>query len=104
MMLQELKIGLNDLQQGEIKADLSLKLAVTLTESAFGHEYALLNLEEKQSYLEREDTLCLLETHKRRYFGARKMLEELDPERLSMLEEELRIQKESIFREKTTLH
>jgi hypothetical protein len=87
------------------KMDLSVKLAVAMTEATFGHEYALLSLEEKNaSYTEQQMILGQLEGHKRRYFGARKLLKQLDPQRLSALEEELRLQKETIFREKKTLH
>lgn len=98
-------IHIDDFEKLELtKIDLSIKLAVAMTESAFGHEYALMNLEEKNSYTEQEMILGQLEDHKRRYFVARKLLKQLDPGRLSTLEEELRVQKESIFRERTTLH
>ena len=88
-----------------LNSDQALMLEVEMTESAFGHEYALMNLTESVSYTQKEAILLELEKHRQRYFTARHELSKLDPAKLIVIEENLRVQKEIILREKTmTVH
>lgn len=76
----------------------AVELEAALTQSAFGHEYALMNLEPQESYVRREELLAQMEEHKRNYFWAREQLLELDPKKLVSIEEEIQKQKDAILR------
>ena len=81
-----------------------VELEAALTQSAFGHEYALMNLTELTSYSRRQEIMAQLEEHKRVYFWAREMLLKINPEKLTALEQDLAHQKETILRLHPTLH
>lgn len=81
-----------------------VELEAVLTQSAFGHEYALMNLTELTSYSHRQEIMIQLEEHKKTYFWAREMLLRINPEKLTTLEQELQVQKEVILRVCPTLH
>ncbi len=81
-----------------------VELEAALTQSAFGHEYALMNLTELTSYSCRQEIMTQLEEHKKTYFWAREMLLKINPEKLTAIEQELQVQKEAILRACSTLH
>src|SRR3989338_2359334 len=82
----------------------TLALESMMTQSAFGHEYALMNLGDKIPFSRREEIMAELDEHKRLYFWAREQLRNKAPDRLSTLEEGIRFQKENIFGQRITLH
>lgn len=81
-----------------------VELEATLTQSAFGHEYALMNLTEVIPYSRRQEIMAQLEEHKKAYFWARERLLQIDPEKLFALEQDLQYQKEAILRVHPTIH
>lgn len=90
--------------QSEKKED-ALMLEVEMTESAFGHEYALANLQGAESYSQKQAVMWQLEALKQRYFEAREILERLNPQKLELVEEGLRLQKMVLgFDESLTVH
>lgn len=84
--------------------DLLVQLEEAMTQSSFGHEYALLNLAEIDSYAQKQALLAQMEEYKKTYFLARERLLEINPEKLLHLEQDLRYQKEVILRGEETLH
>lgn len=79
-------------------------LEVVMTHSAFGHEYALMNLKESTPYSKKIELLARMDFHKQAYFVARQKMERINPERLEKIEEDLRLQKEVILRNSIVLH
>ena len=88
----------------EVKETSILELEVVLTKSAFGHEYALMNLSENTSFLNQQQILVQLEEHKKNYFWARDLMEKMNPEKLKAIEDDIRFQKEMILSQAVTLH
>lgn len=83
---------------------MDLELEAVMTESAFGHEYARLSLKEDAPYTRREAILANMDKHKQVYFWARQKMEKLNPQKLVSIEEGLRLQKEMVLRNGSTLH
>lgn len=82
-----------------------LSLEAVMTQSVFGHHYALENLKSQRiAWLHREELLREMEEHKKAYFWARDILAQLDPDKLHVLEEDLRIQKLVLFQDSATVH
>ena len=79
-------------------------LEAVMTHSAFGHEYALMNLKDSSPFSEKAELLARMDQHKQVYFTARKKLEQMNPERLMRIEEDLRLQKEVFLRNSSVLH
>ncbi|MBX7149278.1 hypothetical protein K1X76_09330 [bacterium] len=96
-MAAEMKAGF----KGE---DMALGLELALTESAFGHEHALINLENTPSIMHKEELINQIENHKKVYFWARESLRQINPEKLLQIEEELRAQKDALFNTSYTVH
>ena|SRR3989338_8380813 len=86
------------------KKPLDLELEAVMTQSAFGHEYALLSLKEDAPYTRREAILANMDHHKQIYFWARQKMEKLNPQKLVSIEEGLRLQKELVLRNGSSLH
>ena len=78
-------------------------LEFIMTKSAFGYEYALESLERADVYdMNSEQVLVEVDTFKKSYFLARNKLKKIDNDRLTKLEEELRVQKLAVFGVKQT--
>lgn len=73
------------------------EMEMVLQNSSYGHEYALLELQESPGYLEQEQLHFRIEEYKHAYFQARQFLVEHHPGRLASLEEELVEQKSQVF-------
>lgn len=81
-----------------------IELEAALTQSAFAHEYALMSLNDYIPYSQKQIIMQEMELHRDAYFSARERLLKKNPEKLYVLEEELRFQKEMILRNQSTLH
>ena len=74
-----------------------LELEMVLQNSSYGHEYALLELEQTQDFLQQEELIGKIDNYKRAYFLARRYLKKENPIRLEKIESELMDQKVKIF-------
>lgn len=73
-------------------------LEFIMTKSAFGYQYAIDALEQvDQNNFDAEQAMNEVESFKKAYFLARQKLKQIDNDRLAKLEEDLRIQKMSVF-------
>jgi hypothetical protein len=73
-------------------------LELAMTNSAFGHQYALFALQETDDLGEGADEIRqTLESFKRDYFSARVQFENMDGERLKAFESDLQSQKVAVF-------
>ncbi len=81
-----------------------VELEAQMTQSAFAHEYALMSLNDYIPYSQKQVIIQEIEFQRDAYFSARERLLKKNPERLFVLEEELRFQKEMILRHQSTLH
>lgn len=73
-------------------------LELAMTNSAFGHQYALYALEDIDELDEDADEIHhAIESHKRDYFIARVKFESLDKGRLEAFESDLQLQKVAVF-------
>lgn len=82
-----------DSKQKEIQ-----EMEMVLQNSSYGHEYAMMELQETQCLLEKEALNFKLEEYKRAYFDAREFLSANHPRRLEILEQELVEQKVLVFK------
>lgn len=90
---------------GNKAAEFSTGLEAVMTQSVFGHEYALMGLEKNIPYSAKETLLARMEKHKKAYFWARQKLAKIDPEKVYLIEENLRFQRETVLRNfRTILH
>lgn len=78
---------------GEIK-----EMEMVLQNSSYGHEYAMMELQNTRGLWQQVEIQEKLEEYKQAYFQARRCLHRLHPERLRKLEEELAEQKIRIFK------
>ncbi len=76
---------------------MKLELMQVMTQSAFAHQHALLDLEGCRHHMQRMALMTLLEETKSKYYDARTQLEMMDPESLVRIEEEINFQKEMVF-------
>lgn len=84
--------------------DTLVGLEAILMQSAFGHEYALMNLADSLPYTRRQAVMAELEHHKATYFWAREKFSLLNPVKLAAVEEDLRLQKQVLFADQPQLH
>lgn len=97
--MKQIKNRLIEIQENSKSKQPIVELEAALTQSAFGHEYALMDLQTEVPFLHREQLIEQLEEHKKIYFWAREQLRLLDPKKLNAIEEEIKQQKETILRE-----
>lgn len=90
--------GMTAIELGEGDNDL-VNLQMVLVTSSMNHEYTRKALSKTRSYGKREDLLARMSHLKRLYFTARQRLAQLQPERLEALENELRLQKQTVLSE-----
>ena len=93
----------NTNQPQEMELDI-VALEAIMTESAFGHEYALMNLSQKASYTGQQEILAELDAYKTNYFWARDQLEKLSPKKLTEIESDLQLQKSILSGDSKTIH
>lgn len=74
------------------------EMEMVLQNSSYGHEYALMELQESHGVVEKEEIQNKLDDLKNAYFHARDFLVENHPNRLKELETELVEQKVRIFK------
>ena len=74
-----------------------VELEMVLQNSSLAHEYARMELETTQDFLQQEELINKMEDYKRAYFMARRFLKKQDPYRLADLEGQLMDQKVRVF-------
>lgn len=74
-----------------------LGLEAAMTQSAFGYEYALMNLNDEAPYSEKQSMMSQLENHKEVYFWARERMLHICPDKLVNIEENLKYQKQAFL-------
>lgn len=84
------------------KVDL-INLQMVMVSSSMNHEYVRKEYESTKSYSKKQELMVKMTSLKNLYFTARKKMEEASPERLSVLEGELRVQKTQALSD-VTLH
>ena len=84
--------------QDEAPPEQIQEMEMVLQNSSYGHEYAMLELQESNSLLEAEELSERLEQYKTAYFNAREFLSEHHPNRLETLEQGLAEQKTRVFK------
>jgi hypothetical protein len=89
-------IELNDLE----KTDL-VNLQMLLVSSSMNHEYTRKAYEKTRSFHRKQELLSKMNRWKALYFTARNHLVQNCPERLESIENELRLQKLSVFSEES---
>lgn len=79
--------------------EMTVQLEATLTQSSFGFEYAVLNLKKEIPFAHRQLLLDQMEEHKKVYFRARAMLEQINPDKLGRVEQEIIRQKNAVLQD-----
>lgn len=102
--MQGIKLIVKGRQAKPLKDLDSLALEAIMTESAFGHEYTLMNLHENVPFSSREAILAELDAYKKNYFWARTRMEQLNPSKLHEIEADLKAQKQFFQNESRTVH
>lgn len=99
--LQPLELAETGVAVGENVSNLEF----ILTKSAFGFEYALIELKQEGEFgFQAEKIRMDLDSYKRTYFDARLKLKKLDELKLKDIEEQLRVQKMIVFSQPQLLH
>lgn len=80
-------------QQGQANLELVLVTA------SMNHEYAKQEFEKTGSFQRKQELMARMSHLKSLYFNAREVLAAEQPEKLAELEEELRLQKQTVFPE-----
>lgn len=80
-------------QQGEDQSNLELVLVTT----SMNHEYVKQEYERTKSFHRRQELLNRMSHLKTLYFGARDSLLKRDPSRVQEIEEDLQLQKRTVF-------
>lgn len=85
--------------------DVLNNLELTMTNSAFGYEYALKALEEEGELSAKAEHMRVeIETFKEAYFEARSRMTKIDPNYLEKFEQALKIEKSIVFSKTEYLH
>ena len=79
-------------------------LEAIMTESAFGHEYTLMNLSDLLSFSRQQVLMTELDDYKKNYFWARHQLKQINPTKLVQIEAELQLQKMILIDQSRTIH
>ncbi len=74
-------------------------LQMVLVTSSMNHEYTRKAYEKSRSFARRQELLARMADLKNLYFSARKKLAVLNPDRLSIIEREIHLQKETVLSE-----
>lgn len=94
-----------ELELQNITDGLLSTLELAMTNSAFGFEYALKELEQESQFGIRAEEIALeIEKLKESYFEARAQMGTLDARRLENFENELKVEKTIIFSQPKYLH
>lgn len=75
-----------------------------MTQSAFSHEYALMDYHQETSCLKKEEILLELDEHRRAYFWARRQIDIINPQKVHSIEEKIRQNKANIFKLSVQIH
>lgn len=85
--------------------DVLNNLELTMTNSAFGYEYALKALEEEGELSAKSEHFRIeIEAFKDAYFEARQRMTKLDPNYLEKFEQALKVEKSIVFSKTEYLH
>ncbi len=89
---EELNIPIKAPKEESSKADV-MNLQMLMVSSSMNHEYARKEYETTKSFSKKQELMIKMTSLKNLYFTARKKLADSSPERLTVLENELRVQK-----------
>ncbi len=84
--------------QPEAKLQKLQEMEMVLQNSSYGHEYAMLELQEAHCLMRQEELSYQLEEYKQAYFLARQYMGEHHPDRLANIESDLVQHKVRIFK------
>lgn len=90
-------VTLIDLKDQQGKGGDDLNLQMVLVNSSLNHEYMRKAYERTKSYSRKQELLVRMNQLKDLYFSTRQKLSECNPEALSSVEDELKLQKTVVF-------
>ncbi|QQR80848.1 MAG: hypothetical protein IPJ69_01450 [Deltaproteobacteria bacterium] len=99
---EELNIPINQPKDDGAKPDL-INLQMLMVSSSMNHEYVRKEYEATKSFSKKQELMNKMTSLKNLYFTARKKMADSSPERLVVLENELKIQKTQALAD-ITLH